>query len=72
MLIVQIALGIVLAFFIIGILLHPLTEIISLTLIIGVIIVLILYFIIDKLTEPMRKRHYKESWKRFNEQNKNE
>ena len=70
MLIIKIALGIVLAFFIIGILLQPSSIIITWFLIFGALLLFyaLLSFIIDKLDEPARKRHYEESWKRFNEQ----
>lgn len=74
MLIIKIALGIVLAFFIICIILQPPTIIISYSLIFGVVIIVgaVIYFIIDKLTEPRRKCRSEELWKRFNEHNKNE
>lgn len=65
-LIIQIALGIVLAVIII----KSLPTITGLVLIIvaGVIVYSIIYFIYDKLTGPARKRHYEESWKKLNEQ----
>lgn len=64
-LIIQIALGIVLAVVIIKSL--PTITGLALIIIAGGIVYSIIYFIYDKLTEPARKWHYEESWKKFNE-----
>ena len=68
MLIIQIALGIVLAFFLIAFIVSDLAKWFTLGLIVIAIVYCILAFLIDKLSEPARKRHYEESWKRFNDQ----
>jgi uncharacterized membrane protein YfcA len=68
MLIIQIALGILLGFFLIAFLVSEEAKVIILVAITVIVIYFILAFIFEKLEAPARKRNYEESWKRFNEQ----
>lgn len=68
MLIIQIALGIVLAFFLIAFILSDLAKWIVTGIIVIAVVYCILVFLFEKLEAPARKREYEESWKRFNEQ----
>ena len=65
-LIIQIALGIVLAVVIIKSL--PTITGLALIIIAGGVVYFIIYFVYDKLTGPSRKRNSEKLWKRFNEE----